>query len=438
MPVAVLHCHDDARAPGVRHQVHGAAEALDAARQHPVGQVAARRHLQGAEQGEVEAARADHAEGLVRAEDAGARRERDRFLARVDEVRVLGARRRVGAQPQDAVLRLQLDLDGGGDEGGGQHGHADAEVGVHAVGELAGGAADDAGAFGGRGAGAEHGHRCRCCCGAFGVRGAGVGDLLDAVGRGALDDALDVDAREVHGGGVEGADGDDVFGLDDGARRVAAHGAVEVRRREPELAVAQAVGLPGLDEGVVAADGLLHEVGLAGEDLDVAGGAVLRDAAVAVEAERELPRLHDGADRGGRVEGGDAGAAGATALGERALRGELQLDVAGEVHLLQGFVFADVAGDHLLDLLGGEEEAEAGAVDAGVVGDGREAGDGGGGVDGVDEGVGDAGEAEAAGEEGAVGAHVGDGLGGGGEDFVDGIAGAGGGEKAGGGALGDG
>lgn len=57
-------------------------------------------------------------------------------------------------------------------------------------------------------------------------------------------------------------------------------------------------------------------------------------------------------------------------------------------------------------------------------------------MDGVDEGVGDAGEAEAAGEEGAVGAHVGDGLGGGGEDFVDGIAGAGGGKEAEGGGLG--
>lgn len=118
------------------------------------------------------------------------------------------------------------------------------------------------------------------------------------------------------------------------------------------------------------------------------------------------------------------------------MRGEFQVDLAGEVHFLKGLVFADVAGDHLFDLLGGEEEAEAGAVDAGVVGDGGEAGDGGGGVDGVDEGVRDAGEAEAAGEEGAVGAHVGDGLGGGGEDFVDGIVGAGGGEEAGGRGLG--
>lgn len=284
MLIHMLHRHDDARRRGVRHQVHRAAEALDAAGQHPVGEVAARGHLHGAEEGEVDAAGADHGEGFVGAEDAGARGERDGFLARVDEVGVFGAGGRVGPQAQDAVFGLQLDFHAGGDEGRGEHGHADAEVGVHAVGELAGGAADDAGALGGRGAGAEDGRVGSA--GGVGVRGAGVGDFLDAFGRGALDDALDVDAREVDGGGVDVADGDDVFGLDDGAGGVAAHGAVEVGGREPELAVAEAVGLPGLDEGVVAADGLLHDVGFAGEDFDVAGDAVLRHAAVFVEADR--------------------------------------------------------------------------------------------------------------------------------------------------------
>ena len=57
---------------------------------------------------------------------------------------------RVGAQAQDAVLRLQLHLDGRVDEAGGQHGHADAQVGVHAVLELLGGAAHDALALAGR------------------------------------------------------------------------------------------------------------------------------------------------------------------------------------------------------------------------------------------------------------------------------------------------
>lgn len=52
-------------------------------------------------------------------------------------------------------------------------------------------------------------------------------------------------------------------------------------------------------------------------------------------------------------------------------------------------------------------------------------------ADGVDEGVGDAAEAEAAGQEGAVGFHVGEGEGGGGDDLVDLGAGGGGGEGAG-------
>lgn len=57
-------------------------------------------------------------------------------------------------------------------------------------------------------------------------------------------------------------------------------------------------------------------------------------------------------------------------------------------------------------------------------------------MDGVDEGVGDAAEAETAGEEGAVGFHVGEGGGGGGEDFVDLEVGRGGGELVGGGGCG--
>ena len=52
-------------------------------------------------------------------------------------------------------------------------------------------------------------------------------------------------------------------------------------------------------------------------------------------------------------------------------------------------------------------------------------------MDLVDEGVRDAAEAEAAGEQGRVGFHVFDGFGGGGEDFVDFMPAEGGGEEAG-------
>ena len=55
-------------------EVHRAAHALDhLARDHPVGQVAARRDLHGAEHGEVDVAAADHGEGLGASRRSGAR-----------------------------------------------------------------------------------------------------------------------------------------------------------------------------------------------------------------------------------------------------------------------------------------------------------------------------------------------------------------------------
>ena len=312
----MLHRDDDFGLGRIGHQVHGAAEAFDLAGQHPVGQVALGAHLHGAEDGQVDAAGADHAEGLVGAEDAGAGEERDGFFAGVDEVGVFAAGGRVRAEAQDAVFGLQLHFDAGVDEGGSEHGHADAEVRVHAVFELLGGATDDALALRSRGAGAEDGE----VGGAF---GPGICEFLDAfLGRG-LDDALDVDAGQVHGRGVEGADVDDVFGFDDGAVRVAAHGAVEVRGCVAELAVPQPVRFPGFDEGVVAPDGLFHDVGFAREDFDVAWGAVLGYASIRGEAEGEFAGLDHRPEGSGRVEGGDSGAAGATALRKGALRSEL-------------------------------------------------------------------------------------------------------------------
>ena len=60
------------------------------------------------------------------------------------------------------------------------------------------------------------------------------------------------------------------------------------------------------------------------------------------------------------------------AFGECALRAELDLELAGEELPLELDVLADVAGDHLFDLMGFEEQAETEVVDAGVVaGDGE-------------------------------------------------------------------
>ena len=75
----------------------------------------------------------------------------------------------------------------------------------------------------------------------------------------------------------------------------------------------------------------------------------------------------------GREEAADAAAAGADALGQRALRVELDLQLAREELALELLVLPHVAGDHLLDLLRLEQDAQAQLGRAAVVGDDGEA-----------------------------------------------------------------
>jgi hypothetical protein len=105
-----------------------------------------------------------------------------------------------------------------------------------------------------------------------------------------------------------------------------------------------------------------------------------------------------GPDAGLGVEGRNAGAAGADALGERALRVELDLELVCEILLGEGLVLADVGADHLLDLPRLEQDPEADAVDAGVVGDDRQALDAGI-ADGLDQDARYAAQPEAAGHD---------------------------------------
>ena len=95
----------------------------------------------------------------------------------------------------------------------------------------------------------------------------------------------------------------------------------------------------------------------------------LHDVALAVEFAHFLALGDQGADAGLGEEGRDAGAAGADALGERALRIEFELELAGEVLLGEQLVLAHIGRDHLADLARLEQPAEPDAVDAGIVGD---------------------------------------------------------------------
>src|SRR5690606_32889505 len=72
-------------------------------------------------------------------------------------------------------------------------------------------------------------------------------------------------------------------------------------------------------------------------------------------------------------ERGDARATGAQALGQRALRVELEFEFAAEELALELLVLAHVGRNHLPDLPRREQLAEAEAVDARVVRDHRQA-----------------------------------------------------------------
>ncbi len=151
--------------------------------------------------------------------------------------------------------------------------------------------------------------------------------------------------------GSSGAGFDDDLGLRDGHGAGRRDDGVEVLRRVAVDQVAVGVGGVGVHQGDVGLDG------------------AFLDESLAVELRERFAFGDEGADAGLGVEGRDAGAAGAEALGQGALRGELHLQLAGEVLLGEELVLAHVGGDDLADLAGFNQHAEALAVHAHVVGD---------------------------------------------------------------------
>src|SRR5690348_10080525 len=200
-------------------------------------------------------------------------------------------------------------------------------------------------------------------------------DLL-VVGA-AYDHPLDEDAGKVDAVGVERARGDHFLYLDHAHLAACRGGEVEVARRLAEHAVAGLVGLPCLDDRKVGEDPPLEQVLLAVEDLSF------------------LALGDGGADAGLGVEARNARAARAHALGQRALRAELDLELAGEELPLELLVLADVGADHLPDLPGAQELADAFVVDAGVVAGERQV-PGPARLDRLDQALGNAAQAEPA------------------------------------------
>ena len=102
----------------------------------PIRQVAFLGNLEGAEQGEIEMAAADHQKRIGVVHVAATGDQGDRLLAGIDQIPVdlVVARRR--SYPEDPVLAVQDNLSVGGDEVGNQGRQTDPEVHVGAVGKI--------------------------------------------------------------------------------------------------------------------------------------------------------------------------------------------------------------------------------------------------------------------------------------------------------------
>ena len=117
---------------------------------------------------------------------------------------------------------------------------------------------------------------------------------------------------------------------------------VEVARGLVEDQVAVPVALRRAHQREVGDDRLLEHVLAAVEDARLLRRRGERDRPVRRVAPRQAALGDLRADAGRRVEGGDPGAAGAQPLGQRALRGQLDLELAREVLPLELLVLADV------------------------------------------------------------------------------------------------
>src|SRR5688500_6298812 len=127
---------------------------------------------------------------------------------------------------------------------------------------------------------------------------------------------------------IEASDRDDLLDLGDADPAGRGHRLVEVAGGLAEDEVAGLVGLPAFDDRQIGADAALQYVGLA------------------VELLMLLALGDNGSDAGLRIETGDAGAAGAAALGKRALRAEFDLELPGQILALELLILADIGGDH--------------------------------------------------------------------------------------------
>ena len=139
-------------------------------------------------------------------------------------------------------------------------------------------------------------------------------------------------------------------------------------------------------------------------------------------AESELTGLDNGTKGSRCVESGDTSSPSATPFRKRALRCKFELKLAGQVHLLEHLVLANIGRNHLLDLLALEQETEASANNTSIIRDSCQTSDRRVLLDRIYESIRHTGETKSTTQKGAVGLHVFDGFLRGWEDLVNFIA----------------
>src|SRR5699024_310075 len=105
------------------------------------------------------------------------------------------------------------------------------------------------------------------------------------------------------------------------------------------------------------------------QDLRLLRRGFLDDIAVLVVLPRHTALDDLGSGAGDRVEGGNSRPAGAQLLGQRSLRGELDLELTGQVLASELLVLTDIGGDDPTKSTVGEQNAQTAPIDTGVVRD---------------------------------------------------------------------
>src|SRR5262245_12283278 len=220
--------------------------------------------------------------------------------------------------------------------------------------------------------------RTRRRIGALTLADGALLDVLDRVRH--VYDPLDVNARRDDVIGIDVAGLHQLLDFGDSHLGGRGHRRIKIACGLAVDEITLAIGTIGVNNGKIGDKPTLHDVAMAVEVARLFAFGDLRSHASSGEECR------------------NPGTAGTNALGQRALRIEFDLKLAGEILLHESLVLPDIGRDHLLDLPRVEQNAEPLAVGPAIVGNDREvlhAGI----ADCQDQSLGNAGQAEAAGHD---------------------------------------